>query len=143
MAICAPASADAKLPKGATAPTADWLVGGWVVQGAKCAALGQVYLRSGNMGSVTSPGRITILGRWSLRGNILTEVVESKQYGDLVEVTRIGRVGRDQLFSDYPNNTNPDITILPKRRCPDGPGVEPWFPKVRFKGIATYKVAEQ
>mgnify|MGYP001386850280 CR=1 FL=1 len=143
MAICAPASADAKLPKGATAPTADWLVGGWVVQGVKCAALGQVYLRSGNMGSVTSPGRITILGRWSLRGNILTEVVESKQYGDLVEVTRIGRVGRDHLFSDYPNNTNPDITILPKRRCPDGPGVEPWFPKVRFKGIATYKVAEQ
>ena len=64
IAMCVPASVCAKLPRGAIAPTTDWLIGGWVVQGAKCAALGHVYLRGGKMGSLTSSGKITILGRW-------------------------------------------------------------------------------
>ncbi len=140
-AIGFPVSADAALPRGAMPPTSEWLLGGWVTRGGKCAVVGEVYFADGRAGSITSARRITILGRYSLRGSILTETVESRQYGDLVNVTRIGRIGRDELVSEIPNNTNPNITVPPKRRCPNQAGVEPWFPNIRFKGIAAYTVS--
>lgn len=128
------------LPRGATTPISGWLVGTWVFKGGKCSESGTVHLANGRMGT-TGPGNtISIIGRYSLRGNILTEIVESEQYGDLTNVTRIGAIGANELVSEPLNNKDPNVFIPPQRRCPEQPGVEPWFPRIRFQGMTAYRV---
>jgi hypothetical protein len=140
LATCiVPFAAHARLPLNAVTPSTEWLLGGWVTEGAKCAELATVYLPGGRLGNVTSANTILVLGQYDLRGKVLTSKVFDDRY-DLTNVTWVGGVGQNLLVSSVPNNTDPNISIPPKRRCPNGAGFEPWFPKIRFKGISAYRI---
>lgn len=136
LAVMLPAASAWALPAGAQPPSLDWLHGTWVNQGSKCSEFtAAVYLPDGRLGMVEAPAAIRILGRWNLRGDILTSVVESEQYGDLINKERIGRAGPNDMALEPVSKGG---SILPRRRCPQQAGAEPWFPRVRFKGMAAY-----
>ncbi|RIV79910.1 hypothetical protein D2V17_20645 [Aurantiacibacter xanthus] len=117
-------------------PTVEWLRGSWVFEGGKCSEGASLYLPRGRLASLGPAGVMSFLGTYKLEGDILTSTVFSETYGDLVEVERIRRVSANEMAADYPHNTNPDIVILPRRRCPAQPGPEPWYPELHFVGTA-------
>lgn len=127
-------------PKGATTPLVSWLVGAWVFEGGKCSVSPDVYLPNGVIGSVRPGKGIVPIGRYSLKGNVLTTVVDGGKYGDLTNVTRIASTGPNEMVSELMSKSNPNLSIPKQRRCPEQPGYEPWFPKIKFQGMARYRV---
>ncbi len=127
----------AKPPPGAQSPTIDWIIGAWVYKGGTCGGEGgpEVYLPDGR-GAMVLPEGLKVISTYSLRGDRLTSTVPTEKYGDLVDTVRVARLGPNDWYQDYPSGAQ----SLPRKRCPIGPGVEPWFPKQKFKGIDVLKM---
>lgn len=121
-----------KPPKGAQLPTAEWMVGAWVYEGGKCGGgTGPEVILPGGRGATVTPRGLKVISSHVLRGDLLTTTVPTEKYGDLVDTIRVARLGPNDWYQDYPGGAQ----SLPRKRCPVGPGVEPWFPKLKFKGI--------
>jgi hypothetical protein len=131
--------------------TAHTLVGAWAPKGARCRD-GQfvtVYLADGRVYSGLTDRGPSIGGRYEVVGNVLTERVRTEpafrtgspamapyETRFLTERRTLEKVSRGRIELGFPGNRNPDLTTPSIARCPEQPGVEPWFPRERYGGFA-------
>lgn len=109
---CRPA-APAAAPRSVAAPTAAWLIGGWVPQGAYCASDSALVFKAN--GSYFSGGES---GRWSVKQNTVTFALP----GEAPNAEQLTRVGQNDMI----------LANGRFKRCPPNGGEEPWHPGERF-----------
>ena len=128
----------------------DQLVGAWVTQGVRCREDVLVFLPDGRAYAGLTPRGFSVGGTYDISGaNILTTRMVTQpafrtntpqaapyETRTIVNPEQVVSISATRLNSAVPGNRNPDIIILPKARCPETPGVEPWFPKERYAGFA-------
>lgn len=130
-----------------TEVTPQSLAGAWVQQGMKCAenSFTIVYLPDGRSYAGLTAKGFSIGGFYKIQGKLLTVSIKTEPafrrgtpYEDkyLTETKLVTRMTRDRIDFNYPGNRNPDLTTPSFARCPEGPGAEPWFPKLRYGGFA-------
>lgn len=151
LALLAAASSAGAAQAQPAAISREALAGAWTPQGTRCAdaQFVTVYLRDGRTySSMTSKGPRTG-GVFIVAGNVLEERVKTMpafrtnspalaRYEDqyLIERRTVLKVTADRLDLGFPGNRNPNVTTPPLGKCPEGAGVEPWFPREPYGGFA-------
>jgi hypothetical protein len=128
--------------------TPQTLAGAWVSEGQKCGAQTPVilYLPDGRAYSTLTPKGFAGGGFYKIKGRILSDSYKTEpafrrgspyenQY--LTETRLVVRITQNRIDFNFPGNKNPDLTTPSYRRCPEQPGVEPWFPNLKYKGFAS------
>lgn len=128
-----------------------WLVGAWAQENSTCADNATVYLPDGRKFSAPAPKGFRIEGEYTLKGDVLTTYIRPSgayKYTDprmvqynktLTDAVRIVWKGPNDMSFGFVQDPGPGYSMPRSRRCPEGPGVEPWFPKVKYTGFATVR----
>ena len=117
------------------------------MEGAKCSDSVDIYFEDGHLLSAPAAKGFKIEGTYVLKGDVLTTTIKptaAYRYTDpsmvrynapLTDTVRIVRTSKDQMDFRFVGNAGPGMRMLPKRRCPEAAGIEPWFPKLRYSGV--------
>jgi len=127
------------------------LVGAWTPQGTKCSA-GRfivVYLPDGRTYASMTPRGPRTGGVYTLSGHLLEERIKTMpafrtnspalaRYENeyLTERRTILKMSASRIDLGFPGSRDPNVTTPPLGRCPEDPGVEPWFPRERYSGFS-------
>lgn len=132
-------------------PLKEWLWGAWVMENSRCSDGATVYLPTGRLYSAPTPKGFQVEGEYALRGDVLTTHIRPTpafrhtdprwiQYNKtLTDSVRVVRRGPTEMTYGYVVDPGPGYSHPRYRRCPEEAGVEPWFPKTRYRGFRTVR----